>query len=572
MARIFLVALSFGFVVWPSLNRIKARYANEAGRSDKKSIAVLPFDSLTSDKDNDYFADGVQEALLTNLANVSALKVISRGSVAGYRGKQKNEREIGSALGVSYILEGTVQKTAQDVRVDAHLVDTQTGATVWAQQYDRKLNDLFGVESDLAQAIVSQLKGKLSENEKAAIENRPTKDMLAYDLYLRARESFFQNNFKNALHLVDQAVARDSQFALAYSLSAQINLYLYRFSGDFPADRLVEAKQAADTALRLAPKLPQSHLAHAQYYYNGLRDYGHALAELNAARSFGGEQAEFVDLSALIERRLGHWKDAIRDGERAAELDPQNPFVINELVESYLSVRRFADADSTADKGIKSAVTQSGHLWYLRTEALLAMGKIDEARNVIGSSPEDMSRLGEQVWVELFARDFVRASQLLFQDTSSGKQTYDNAFLDGLIARAQGDVAKAISSFQLARDRALRTLGERPNNPEAICNLSVADAGLGRKDDAVREAKRAVELCPMSQDAIEGAYYETMLAMVYAWTGERDAALSILEKMVRLPRSQNWGELRFSPLWDDLRKDARFEQMLAQAALAPIYD
>src|SRR6202030_2021149 len=193
------------------------------GAGDRPGIAVLPFDSLTADQENSYFADGGQEALLTNLANVSALKVISRGSVAGDRGKQKNEREIGSALGVSYILEGTVQKTAQDVRADAHLVDTQTGATVWAQQYDRKLNDLFGVESDLAQAIVSQLKGKLSENEKAAIENRPTKDMLAYDLYLRARESFFQNNFKNALHLVDQAVARDSQFALAYCLSAQIN-------------------------------------------------------------------------------------------------------------------------------------------------------------------------------------------------------------------------------------------------------------------------------------------------------------------------------------------------------------
>ena len=200
------------------------------------------------------------------------------------------------------------------------------------------------------------------------------------------------------------------------------------------------------------------------------------------------------------------------------------------------------------------------------------MGKIDDARNVIGSSPEDMSRLDEQVMVELFARDFVRASQLLSQGNSSGKQTPEGAVLAGIIARAQGDVAKATSSFQLARDRALRTLDERPNDPESISRLSVADAGLGRKDEAVREAKRAVELCPMSQDAIDGAYYETMLAVAYAWTGERDAALSILEKMVRLPRSQNWGELRFSPLWDDVRKDARFEQLITQAALPPAYD
>ena len=378
------------------------------------SIAVLPFNSLTSDKDNSYFADGVQEAILTNLANVSALKVISRGSVAAYRDNKKSEREVGQALGVSYLVEGSVQKTGDRVRVDAHLVDTRTATTVWAQQYDRKLDDLFDVESDLAQAIVSQLQTKLSADEKAAIETRPTTDMLAYDFYLRARESFFQNNHQNAIHLLEQAVSRDPQFALAQALLAHVNLFIYRFEGDRTAARLDRANDAAEVALRLAPKLPQSHLAKAQYYYYGLRDYEHALAELNIARSAGGEQAEFVDLSALIERRLGHWADAIRDAERAAELDPQNPFVIDELIESYISVRRFPDADSTADKAIKAAVTRGGYLWTLRTEALLGMGRLDDARAVIESAPEDMSHLHEVVLIALFSRDFTLSFPIAF--------------------------------------------------------------------------------------------------------------------------------------------------------------
>src|SRR5215471_15956029 len=414
VAMLCLIGLGLGLAVSSHLKEnsvVRAR--SGAQLTDKTSIAVLPFDSLTTDKESSYFVDGVQEDILTNLSSVAALKVISRGSVAGYRGKQKNEREIGQTLGVSYVLEGSVQKARDRVRVDAQLIDTRTATAVWARQYDRKLDDLFDVESDLAQAIVSQLKGKLSADEQAAIGNGPTKDMLAYDLYLRARESFFQNNYANSVHLLEQAIIRDPQFALAYCLLAEVHLYMYRFNDDRTPGRLDQAKQSVETALRLAPKLPQSHLAKAQFYYYGLHDYEHGLAELHTARSFGGEQAEFVDLSALIEQRLGHWNEAIRDAERAAKLDPQNPFVINDLVESYLSVRRFSDADRTAGKAIKDGVTRGGSLWTLRTEALLSMGRIDEARTVIESSPKDMTRLYELTWVALFARDFARASQLL---------------------------------------------------------------------------------------------------------------------------------------------------------------
>src|SRR5215470_10615761 len=239
-----LIGLGLGSVVRSHLNENSVvRAGSGAQLTDKTSIAVLPFDSLATDKENSYFADAVQESILTNLASVSALKVIGRGSVAGYRGKQENEREIGQKLGVSYLLEGSVQKTSDRVRVDAQLIDTRTAAAVWARQYDRKLDDLFDVESDLAQAIVSQLKGKLSADEKAAIGNGPTRDMLAYDLYLRARESLFQNNCANSIHLLEQVISRDPQFALAYCLLAEVHLYMYQVNGDRTQGRLDQARQ-----------------------------------------------------------------------------------------------------------------------------------------------------------------------------------------------------------------------------------------------------------------------------------------------------------------------------------------
>jgi serine/threonine protein kinase/tetratricopeptide (TPR) repeat protein len=536
-----------------------------------KSIAVLPFDIFNNEIDNAYFADGVQEAIITDLANVAALKVISRGSVASYRGKAKNERELGQTLGVSHLVEGSVQKAGDRVRVNARLIDARTMTEVWAQQYDRKLDDLFAVESDLAQAIVSQLAGKLSPDEKAAIENRPTKDMLAYDLYLRARESFFQNNCPNAVHLLEQAIARDPQFALAYCSLAEVQLYMFRFNRDTTPGRLDHAKEAAETALQLAPKLPQSHLAKAQYYYYGLHDYERTQRELAAAPSPGADNAKFVDLAALTERRLGHWKDAIRDGEKAVELDPQNPFMINELVESYISVRRFTDAERLADKGIKAMVTQNGYLWGLKSQALLGMGQIKEAGAVLENSPGDMTHLYRSVMVAMFARDFARAFQLLENATPREKESDTVPFFDGIVARAQHDAARARSSFQLARDRMTMKLREHPDDAELISNLSVADAGLGLKENALREARRAIELCPRSRDAVDAPGYQTMLALVYEWTGEHDAALTQLEKIVRLPRGPDYNELRFNPWWDEIRTNPRFDTLLSQAALPPVY-
>jgi tetratricopeptide (TPR) repeat protein len=370
---------------------------------------------------------------------------------------------------------------------------------------------------------------------------------------------------------------QDSNFsappnALGECLLAEVHLHMYRYNGDMTPSRLDQGRRAAETALQLAPKLPQSHLAAAQYYYFGPRDYERALRELTATPSATADRTEFVDLAALTERRLGHWKDAIRDGERAAELDPQNPFILNELVESYISVRRFPDAVRLADKGIKAMGTQNGYLSELKIQALLGMGRIKEAEAVLENSPGDMTRLYHSVMVAMFARDFARAFRLLENATPAEKERDMVPSFDGMVARAQHNVARARSSFQFLRDRVAIKLRQRPDDAELTSDLSVADAGLGLKENALREAKRAIELCPVSRDAVDAATYEMTLALVYEWTGEHDAALTQLEKIVRLPRGPDYSELRFNPWWDEIRTDPRFDILLTQAALPPIYE
>jgi len=579
LALLFTAAFIFGSRVRSGLKQLGVQSPavssglGNAPSLSEKSIAVLPFDIFNNDIENAYFADGVQEAIITNLTNVAALKVISRGSVATYRGKAKNERELGQTLGVSYVVEGSVQKAGDRVRVNTQLIDTRTITQVWAQQYDRKLDDLFAVESDLAQAIVSQLKGKLSPDEKAAIENRPTKDMLAYDLYLRARESFFQSNYRKTIQLLEAAIARDPRFALAYCLMTEAHLHAYRFRDDMTPDRLAKAKEAAETALRLAPNLAESHLAEAQYYYYGLRDYEKARRELTVTPPSPAGRSKFIDLGALTERRLGHWKDAIRDGERAVELDSDNPCTTDELVESYVAVRRFAEAEQLVDKAIKLMAPQTGYLWLLKSESLLGRGRTEEARAILENAPLDTrSRIYRLARVAMFARDFTKAAHLLANVPPPEGENYGIPFLDGIVARAQGDGKRVRSSFQIARARLAAKLLAQPNDPELLSNLGLTDAGLGRKEDALREGQQAVQLVPVSRDAVDGPLYATTLAKVYVWTGEHDAALGALAAIVKLPQGPSYGELRFDPAWDEIRTNPRFEEIMTHAAEAPVIE
>ena len=274
---------------------------------------------------------------------------------------------------------------------------------------------------------------------------------------------------------------------------------------------------------------------------------------------------------------MGRWKDAIRDAEHAAELDPQNPFVINELIESYTSVRRFKEAEDKAQQTIKAAVTRGGYLWTLWTEALLGEGRVDDARAVTEKAPDDMSRLVELIWIALYSRDYAHASELISSARSMTGSTwpfegFDQDLFAGLIARARGDSSEARKYFEQGRNHVVALLAEKPNDASLMANLSMADAGLGHKELALSEARRAVELCPVSHDAVDGPGYQAMVAMVYAWNGDYDSAIAELQKTVILPRSPSWGELRFSPFWDELRHDSRFDSIIAQAAQPPVYN
>ena len=550
--------------------------SNPASKVSEKSIAVLPFDDFTGGEGTSYFADGVQDDILTDLAQAAGLKVISRSGVAPYRNGPRDLREIGQTLGVAYVLEGSVRRLNDRVRVNAQLIDTRSDAQVWAQQYDRKMDDLFALQSELAQSIVAQLKGRLSASAKAAIETPPTKDAKAYDLYLQAKGSFTQYKYQESVELLNEAIARDPNFALAYCLLTDVHLYIYRFGADQSPERLAQAKRAAETALRLAPDLPESHLAQAQYYYNGLRDYEKAQAELTAAPPSPAGRAKFFDLTALTERRLGHWKEALRNGEKAWELDPHDPFIPVEVIQSYMSLKKYPEAEKLADKATKLITTPMTPFWSLKAECILAQGDPTRARAFLETTvpPSAQGRHTELARVAFYERRFGDAFDQLeaARKAPMGPRGADIDLMEGTFARAQGDAERAKQAFERARVSLEASLQKRPDDSLATSNLSWAYAGLQRKEDALRLSQRSVQLVPSWRDAMEGPSYASMQAMINAWVGETDIAIQQLGGIVKQASGPSYGELKFDPGWDDLRSDPRFEELTAEAAKPVAFD
>lgn len=573
-ARLCLFGAALGLLCWGAVSwrqkmrridtlpkQTSVRSFARAEANPEKSIAVLPFVNINSEESDGYFLDGVQDNLITDLGKVADLKVIGRSSVSGYRGADKDLSEIAHALGVSYVLEGSAQRSGSRIRLNARLINVRTSAQVWAQSYDRAEGDLFILESELAQEIAAQLKAVLSPSEKAAIENRPTQDMEAYDLYLQAREAFFQYDGAKTIQLLEAAVGRDPGFVLAYCLLTEAHLYNYRFMESPPS--LSAAKKAADTATRLAPGLSESQLAQAQYYYYGVRDFERAQRELESM-PFPSDRARFFDLAALTERRLGRWKDSIRDAEKAVELDPHNPFVTNELLESYIQVRRFADAVQFAERAMTRLPPKSDSLWYYKAESLIGEGKLDEARAVLDLRPvKTVSGGWTAMQCAIFSRDFGKAAEIVARLPVTGQRHLS----EGAIAQAQGDAARARLSFQNARSFFEKQLVDHSDDPAVLRGLSVSDAELGRKDDALREARLVTELVPISRDAVDGVMWATEFAQVCALVGENDAALQQLAILVKLPGGPNYGQLRFDPAWDNVRALPRFQEIMEEAAI-----
>ena len=551
---------------------------------ENKSIAVLPFENISDDKQNTYFADGVQDQILTNLAKVSDLKVISHTSVRQYKtGAERNLREIGKQLGVAYIVEGSVQRSKDRLRINAQLIDARTDTHVWAETYDRTAADLFAIQSELAQSIVAQLKAKLSPKQKAEIEERPTQDLVAFELYLQAKEVIdsyinvedVRPSLLKALEGLDQAIKRDPNFVAAYCYTARANDLLYFFDLDPSPDRVLLAEAAVKAALRLRPDSAEAHFAMADYYFRCHRDYDHAQEELAIARPGLPNSTPFFILSGYINRRRNHWLEAERDFATAVALDPRNPNAYNLLSDTYVLERRFPEAAQVYDRVIASG-EQTPIVRYRQTSAKF-FGTADSTamRAILAEAPDlDVGgrQTPERILLALIDGNYAEAERVLAASPREDFQDIDfsfyfpKAWFEAMIARAKGDSVRAIAAFSTARTILEQRLTVKPEHARTIAVLAQVDAGLGQKELAIREAQHAVDLMPISQDIYDGALVLEGLAQVYTWTNERDRAIELLQKLVAMPGYINYARLKLHPMWNPLRGDPRFEKIVASLA------
>jgi TolB-like protein/Flp pilus assembly protein TadD len=546
-------------------------------------VAVLPFENLSNDREDASFADGVQDDLLTKLAKIARLKVISRTSVMGYR-DQHNARDIGNALGVSHVLRGRVRKSGASLHVNAQLIDARSDSHVWAEDYDRDLKEMFAIQSEIAQKVAQRLHAKVSAAEKLAIERPPTADFKAFDFYNRAKNLLLsavsftgstKANLLNAVDLLNQAVAHDPTYVQAYCQLAWIHDWVYFDGFDRMPARLSLAEAAIQEASRLHPDSGEVHVARARHLYWGYLDYDGASAELEVARQSLPNDARLFELAGYLGRRQGRWDGSTRDLERAIDLDPRNNVLLVQTALSYRYLRRYADEAIMLDRalaiepndiGSKSLRAEVEFDWKANTQPVHQL--IDELRSKDPGAIPDVA----DTWLlcALAERDPAAAVNALAAMGEDGFGTaiikYRRHFVAGLLARMMKDDAKARAAFTAERAEQEKLLRARPNDSGALCVFGLIDAALGRKEEALREGRRAVELLPVEKDAINGTSMIVCLARIAAWVGDNDLACEQLARASRLPSGVSYGELKLMPFWDPLRGDPRFEKILASLA------
>jgi TolB-like protein/class 3 adenylate cyclase/Flp pilus assembly protein TadD len=560
-------------------SRSASRFISEIPR---KSIAVLPFENLSSDKENAYFADGVQDEILTNLAKIADLKVISRTSVMQYKtGVPRNLVEIGKQLGVAHLLEGSVQRSGGQVRVNAQLIDARSDAHLWAENYDRPLGDVFAIQSEIAKTIADQLKAKLSPSEKAAIDKPDTTDMAAYDLYLRAKSLFADSsnpisakaNLMQAARFLDEAVARDPRFLVAWCLLSRVHGNIHWDGFDHTPARLEMANAAVQNAVRLQPDSGEAHLALADYYYHGFRDYDRARTELATARRTLPNSAEVFEYTAYIDRRQGRWEDGTRNLERALALDPRNFFTLQQLAQFYRWQRRYQDEAQTYDRALKIVPGDPQTRMLRASVALDWQADIKPYQNTLATLLAEDPKVAPDVddpFYSLCERTAAAAARVLANYPRDGVvnhgANFPSSYWEGVVARWQNDSAKAKAAFIAARAEVGAIVEKQPDFAAALSLLGMIDAGLGRKEDALREGRRACELMPTSKDAFDGAFFAANLAQIYAWVGEKKLATEQLAEAERGPTELSYGFLKLQPQWDSLRTDSEFAKIVASLA------
>jgi len=550
----------------------------------EKSIAVLPFDNLSDDKQNAFFADGVQGEILSHLAKVADLKVIGRTSVMKYGAHADLDlKKISDALGVKYFLEGRVQRSGSRVRVTAELINGFTGSQLWADTYDRGLADVFAIQTEIAERIVSQLEAKFTPEEKAEIEVRPTTDLAAYELYVRAKgmiarvafESSSIEDLREAAALLTDATTRDPSFFLAFCQLASAHDQIFFYGLDATAERLALAQAAVDAAIRLRPDFGETHLATAGHYYFGYRDYERARAELALAERKLPNDPFPIAMNGYIDRRQGRWDISTEYLRRAVELDPRNLVFLKQLALSYNLLHRYPDMRMILDRALAIAPDDPAlqvQRAVIDLDAEANTAPLHQAIEKILATNPNAGPVIASEWLSLarFEGDTDSASRALAVMTEHGGHEeglpYPRTWWEGLVARQRNDFEGARNSFAAARAEVANIVASKPDSAEALSVLGMLDAALGDKENAVLEGSRAVELMPSSRDAIVGPLLLQNLAAIHAWTGKKTTALQELNEVASHPCYLSYGLLLLDPLWAPLRDEPEFKTITVSLA------
>jgi TolB-like protein len=547
-----------------------------------KSIAVLPFENFSDDKANAYFAGGMRDEILTRLAGIRDLKVISRTSTEQYASHPPDLKAVGKQLGVATVLEGSVQRAGDTVHINLQLIDTQSESHVWAESYDRDVKDIFAVERDIAQTVAGALKAKLLPEEIERVGEVATQNTQAHDLYLRGRAYFNRANDQfaltatetpQAIALFEQALAKDPGFALAEADLAYAHMNMYWFAPDRTPARLAAAKAAVDQALVHQPGLVEAQLPLALYYYWGFRDYAQALQHLEIARRAKPNDADVVQFIASIARRQAQWERAIEGYREAAALNPRASIAHFLTGEIYLQLRHYAESEQAQLRAIDLAADPgAAHVRHAET-LLYWKGDLAALRAALDAlTPGSDAYSGNVSWFYRLAwwtRDYARAIRIAESNAADTWTEAGNLVLPRKLGLAQayaaaGDAARAKQLFVEVREQLQSALQVSPQSPDLHIALGFADGGLGMKEEAIEEGKKGVALMPTSLDAFTGPVYLGKLAQIYVRVGANDEAIDILQKLFAMPAGHvvTPALLKLDPVWDPLREDARFKQLL----------
>jgi len=578
-------ALSLGLFF---IGRYTARNTASAARTEatgssipQKSIAVLPFENLSDDKGAAYFADGIQDEILTKLASIADLKVISRTSTAKYKSKPEDLKTVSQQLGVATVLEGSVQKAADKVRVNVQFIDARADSHLWAKTYDRDMKDVFAIQSEIAQEIADSLQAKLSPAEATKLATAPTKDTAAYDLFLKgefeqrvANSTFRPESFDQAARWYKEAIARDPNFALAIAQLAICQLRRHWLTDPLSEAEVMEAGRLAKQALTLAPDLPEAHVAVGLFHYYGFREYEQALTEFQRALELRPNYSLALQFIAFVHRRQGKWDRTLDELKKSIVQDPLDPYVQGGLAETYVFLRRWKEAEDTARHALTIDPHEATAMRMLLLSSLNRTGSAQEPLRLLATFPPDDLLLpntgmfdmviGTRGEAFVLGRDFKAALKACETGTVATTNEWQRFAAKAGIRLLAGDVTGAQADAEKGRELLEARLREQPNDFRSLRALSWVYLALNRKTDAINIAQHALDLLPLEKDAVLGSGNLAALAEIQAQTGAATEAVQNLKKLLSIPAGEtiSIARLKIDPVWDPIRNDPGFQELL----------